>query len=612
MRLSIGTSKNRLTLESVRSIPFRLASGMLILTYRRLTCSSDKSTTGPYHLHPYKPALGQVVFENTINLPDGSALRVNSCWYPSNPNSSTNQDSKTARRKYSNLSPTRSIQRHWKRISRRLTPSKQASYLNYDQRPHQSQVAELPDNYIHSELDGSLPTCAELPTYNLSQERSMMGNPRVHTTSDYSREHYQCYGYVEPDHSGTRSTYPPIDTQSVFNASPNHPYDRTPQTPSVSPAGHTVTLEAARFPPCPANITEQHGQPIDPPHVFAFDPPISPHYDAVNRQSVASHAISPQATISPVPSFQRHPTSTSYPRTGQLDYSFINEQLMTPISTSQNSVSGSYGNPSPTLMTPTRSIDLYSPSTDGTSSPHEDQYYTTPTGGLPSASEPYPLVNPEPLMPPVSPIFALTTSNDVDYRNMAATHSTNTKQYGRHDSAKYSEFQRHVEEHPFPEHEEPLPQYEPPISGIPSTWEHAAERISRNNMQLDTTFFPSDNRSLGSPDSLDTSSPFSLSEVPLEQFPKHHSLLSIKPLDCDYCGKKFKGLYQKGNRARHIRLKHSGNESKISCRVCDKEYKRADARRKHEWKKHRIPEAKPKKRRGGREEVGFYERYKNS
>jgi hypothetical protein len=57
--------------------------------------------------------------------------------------------------------------------------------------------------------------------------------------------------------------------------------------------------------------------------------------------------------------------------------------------------------------------------------------------------------------------------------------------------------------------------------------------------------------------------------------------------------------YGKGNLARHVRDKHSLVKSMIGkiCRVCNKVYNRADARKKHEWKRHRLDDAKPNKRR---------------
>ena len=74
------------------------------------------------------------------------------------------------------------------------------------------------------------------------------------------------------------------------------------------------------------------------------------------------------------------------------------------------------------------------------------------------------------------------------------------------------------------------------------------------------------------------------------------------PLPCRICGKEFTGPYQNGNLRRHLRQIHPlalamTEPSDITCRECKKVYRRGDARRKHEWKKHRIEDAKPEKRR---------------
>jgi hypothetical protein len=53
--------------------------------------------------------------------------------------------------------------------------------------------------------------------------------------------------------------------------------------------------------------------------------------------------------------------------------------------------------------------------------------------------------------------------------------------------------------------------------------------------------------------------------------------------------------------SRHIRLLHSKKparrRSDLVCRVCHKEFKRQDARRKHEWRKHAIDDTRPIPRR---------------
>ncbi|KAH7388738.1 hypothetical protein BKA66DRAFT_460639 [Pyrenochaeta sp. MPI-SDFR-AT-0127] len=74
-----------------------------------------------------------------------------------------------------------------------------------------------------------------------------------------------------------------------------------------------------------------------------------------------------------------------------------------------------------------------------------------------------------------------------------------------------------------------------------------------------------------------------------------------EPLDmvCETCGTKTTGVYCKTNMNRHIRLKHplSGSIMLTPCRACSATFRRSDAARKHEWKKHRILDARPNKRR---------------
>jgi ankyrin repeat protein len=70
---------------------------------------------------------------------------------------------------------------------------------------------------------------------------------------------------------------------------------------------------------------------------------------------------------------------------------------------------------------------------------------------------------------------------------------------------------------------------------------------------------------------------------------------------CDHCGAKFTGRYQRSSYARHVRQQHSEKEVQISancvCRICAQQFKRQDARRRHEWDKHKLPDTKPLLRR---------------
>lgn len=68
---------------------------------------------------------------------------------------------------------------------------------------------------------------------------------------------------------------------------------------------------------------------------------------------------------------------------------------------------------------------------------------------------------------------------------------------------------------------------------------------------------------------------------------------------CEHCGIEFKGKYGNGNLKRHLRERHSllGTMKSKACRCCGQTYNRSDARRRHEWKKHRLSDARPNKRR---------------
>jgi hypothetical protein len=74
------------------------------------------------------------------------------------------------------------------------------------------------------------------------------------------------------------------------------------------------------------------------------------------------------------------------------------------------------------------------------------------------------------------------------------------------------------------------------------------------------------------------------------------------PLKCSICYQGFNGPYQRGNLIRHHKTNHCQvpyaiDDPERTCRVCGRMYLRKDARLKHEWKKHNIEDAKPKKRR---------------
>lgn len=71
------------------------------------------------------------------------------------------------------------------------------------------------------------------------------------------------------------------------------------------------------------------------------------------------------------------------------------------------------------------------------------------------------------------------------------------------------------------------------------------------------------------------------------------------PAVCQQCGKIFTGKFGPGNCKRHVQQIHASIFDKAihMCKVCFKTYNRADALRKHQWKKHRLEDARPNKRR---------------
>ncbi|OSS49940.1 hypothetical protein B5807_06287 [Epicoccum nigrum] len=81
--------------------------------------------------------------------------------------------------------------------------------------------------------------------------------------------------------------------------------------------------------------------------------------------------------------------------------------------------------------------------------------------------------------------------------------------------------------------------------------------------------------------------------------PSTNTQRRYKPSVCQYCGKVFTGKFGPGNCKRHVQQTHETivDQAMHLCKLCRKEYRRADALRKHQWKKHRLEDAKPRKRR---------------
>ncbi|KAH7357544.1 hypothetical protein BKA66DRAFT_473124 [Pyrenochaeta sp. MPI-SDFR-AT-0127] len=94
----------------------------------------------------------------------------------------------------------------------------------------------------------------------------------------------------------------------------------------------------------------------------------------------------------------------------------------------------------------------------------------------------------------------------------------------------------------------------------------------------------------------------SLQEIPPPQLPLPPKTTPADVTICETCGTEFTGVYRRGNCRRHVKQYHSklrAGQTLYSCRLCKAEFRRHDAKRKHEWRRHRIPDAKPSLRKPG-------------
>lgn len=86
--------------------------------------------------------------------------------------------------------------------------------------------------------------------------------------------------------------------------------------------------------------------------------------------------------------------------------------------------------------------------------------------------------------------------------------------------------------------------------------------------------------------------------VPTPRIPTN-PLRRYPPSACQQCEKVFTGKFGPGNLRRHVLQTHGSvlDRARHMCQECLKTYNRADALRKHSWKKHRQEDARPNKRR---------------
>ncbi len=133
------------------------------------------------------------------------------------------------------------------------------------------------------------------------------------------------------------------------------------------------------------------------------------------------------------------------------------------------------------------------------------------------------------------------------------------------------------------------PQYQSPPSQTPSCFEKQSQMVKD---QLLFEFPQSSHTSVDAPPAYSTVN----LDPPL---PTTNTQRRYPPAICQQCGKVFTGKFGPGNRKRHVQHTHASIFERAihACKVCMKTYNRADALRKHQWKKHRMEEVRPIKRR---------------
>lgn len=164
-----------------------------------------------------------------------------------------------------------------------------------------------------------------------------------------------------------------------------------------------------------------------------------------------------------------------------------------------------------------------------------------------------------------------------------------------------SSWQNNVQSHPY-DFNDSFPTYAQPcnvssIPQLPDSFAHGQSCFEKQNHISTTAAQP-----LLSPPQLifDDAPPAYSPVVPDEQpTPITNPKRRYPPSVCPHCGTVFTGKYGPGNCKRHVQQVHETFFDKAlhMCKLCMKTYNRKDALRKHQWKKHRLENARPHKRR---------------
>ncbi|KAJ8116230.1 hypothetical protein OPT61_g2305 [Boeremia exigua] len=232
------------------------------------------------------------------------------------------------------------------------------------------------------------------------------------------------------------------------------------------------------------------------------------------------------------------------------------------------------------------------PETPSTSSSYDPSYTTTPISAYPTSAhssfQSWPPPQTERQLPVYSQAYLPThhnqSMNDATL-DIAYSWQNNVQfqaQYPNNTFPVFSNQNHQPSHHEQPQTHDPFPQAQ-----------SCFEKQSQIDAERSCPMFPQSSSTF--PDVPPAYTPI----VPDPQPPTPNTQHRYPPEICQHCGKVFTGKYGPGNCKRHVQHTHTSAFDRAIhiCRVCMKTYNRADALRKHQWKKHRLEDARPNKRR---------------
>jgi hypothetical protein len=585
MHLSIE-KHTRWTIEFVRPLYQSIPTTEILLTSPRLTCSRHKSGVGPgsadrsYIDDRFPPAY------HIFNLPGGSELKVTGCLPNYQVDTLQETDNPPVKERPFKPPRYRGLRRRLSKMLYAFSRDK-ADRSSFEQLPsYATNLQELQGSSTRIELEEPRPAC-ELPTssdidavpQNDCAVDAVNGRMYRHPGDNASYD-------LQPDADYAQAQIAPYGVP----CSVDHEY-LLPKSPMISPIGLTNQSFTTQHLSPPTNMTQ-------PTHIKSYG-------NGPFRAKTPSLSITPVGPGCAYGSYQQSPyisPQSSMPSSGTgsslttpSSYSWspadasaipINNQLMSPAaaSTRRKSFTTESYDPSPLQSLGRDGTYPFGP--DDFLSPQEIQESVTTDSSFAFANQFESLDSPTRDAPTTYILGSMVSPPPpADHQRAGVRQISENK--GRR--------KRPQDQRTDPLHLDILaqeqdgcddapPTYSPPDSVNSSSWEAAATHMVESRNQVSTQC--AQRGKARSP-----------SASCMALFPP----LRLPPLRCGYpqCDKVFNGMYQKGNRSRHVRQMHSVDPALFTCRYpsCYASYKRDDARRKHEWKKHRMEDSRPEKRR---------------